>query len=334
MINYISSNYFARMANVVFAEDITKSQFSKHVHKKIKITENSERIKYINLNFQLKDNDIIFCQTEHIRFLFRVLKNSKVKNLVLITSQSDLEIDYSLVKKLPSCFKKWFCINASIVHPKLVTIPLGIANDYEKNLTISELNGVTLDYFKKKKYLLYVNFNVNTNRNKRSHLYGLFQNKNNNILLTKHDSKKSNYKENILNSNFVLCPEGNGIDTHRIWETLYLGSIPIVERRPAYDYIDALPVLTVDSFESISNELLYKYLKDSNNNFNLEFLDFTYWKNMITKEVENLEIKNKITINISKTCITTYMLILKLRTILNKLRKYFLLYYWKIKKYL
>lgn len=27
---------------------------------------------------------------------------------------------------------------------------------------------------------------------------------------------------------FVACPEGNGIDTHRFWETLYRGSIPIV----------------------------------------------------------------------------------------------------------
>lgn len=29
---------------------------------------------------------------------------------------------------------------------------------------------------------------------------------------------------------FVFCPPGNGIDTHRFWETLYRGSIPIVLR--------------------------------------------------------------------------------------------------------
>ena len=36
------------------------------------------------------------------------------------------------------------------------------------------------------------------------------------------------YERDLLTSNFVLCPEGNGIDTHRVWEALYSGSIPIV----------------------------------------------------------------------------------------------------------
>lgn len=31
---------------------------------------------------------------------------------------------------------------------------------------------------------------------------------------------------------FVACPEGNGIDTHRFWETLYRGSMPIVIDSP------------------------------------------------------------------------------------------------------
>jgi hypothetical protein len=28
---------------------------------------------------------------------------------------------------------------------------------------------------------------------------------------------------------FVACPRGNGTDTHRFWETLYRGSIPVVK---------------------------------------------------------------------------------------------------------
>ena len=27
---------------------------------------------------------------------------------------------------------------------------------------------------------------------------------------------------------FVLCPRGNGRDTHRLWETLYMGGVPVV----------------------------------------------------------------------------------------------------------
>jgi hypothetical protein len=27
---------------------------------------------------------------------------------------------------------------------------------------------------------------------------------------------------------YVICPRGNGIDTHRVWEALYLGVVPVV----------------------------------------------------------------------------------------------------------
>ena len=37
------------------------------------------------------------------------------------------------------------------------------------------------------------------------------------------------YLQSINEHDFVLCPRGNGRDTHRLWETLYLGSIPIVK---------------------------------------------------------------------------------------------------------
>jgi hypothetical protein len=36
------------------------------------------------------------------------------------------------------------------------------------------------------------------------------------------------YASLASNFRFVACPRGNGIDTHRFWETLYRGSIPIV----------------------------------------------------------------------------------------------------------
>ena len=29
---------------------------------------------------------------------------------------------------------------------------------------------------------------------------------------------------------FIISPPGNGIDTHRVWETIYAGSYPVVEK--------------------------------------------------------------------------------------------------------
>ena len=52
------------------------------------------------------------------------------------------------------------------------------------------------------------------------------------------------YEETAL-SKFVLCPSGLGMDSYRIWETIILGSIPIVESNPGFDRFVALPVLYV-----------------------------------------------------------------------------------------
>jgi hypothetical protein len=48
---------------------------------------------------------------------------------------------------------------------------------------------------------------------------------------------------------FVLCPRGNGIDTHRLWETLYMGGIPVVRRSESFPAVlTDLPVLVVDDW--------------------------------------------------------------------------------------
>lgn len=43
------------------------------------------------------------------------------------------------------------------------------------------------------------------------------------------------YLRDIRECGLVICPRGNGMDTHRLWEALYLGSIPIV-LRSSYQY--------------------------------------------------------------------------------------------------
>ena len=38
------------------------------------------------------------------------------------------------------------------------------------------------------------------------------------------------YRKLLAEFRFILCPRGNGIDTHRFWEVVYAGGIPIVKK--------------------------------------------------------------------------------------------------------
>jgi len=43
-------------------------------------------------------------------------------------------------------------------------------------------------------------------------------------------TNEDGYRNEIMNSKFILCPSGIGWDTYRIWEALNLGTIPVIER--------------------------------------------------------------------------------------------------------
>jgi len=53
---------------------------------------------------------------------------------------------------------------------------------------------------------------------------------------------------------FSACPRGNGIDTHRVWESLYLGVVPIVERTTLSEHWRScgLPLVLIDDWGEVT----------------------------------------------------------------------------------
>jgi hypothetical protein len=52
-------------------------------------------------------------------------------------------------------------------------------------------------------------------------------------------------------SMFVACPRGNGLDTHRFWESLYLGAIPIVVKKDAIPAFQFGPHLAIKDWQEL-----------------------------------------------------------------------------------
>jgi hypothetical protein len=50
---------------------------------------------------------------------------------------------------------------------------------------------------------------------------------------------------------FIACPRGNGTDTHRFWEALYRGSVPVVKRSAWSESINDLqiPMIQLESWD-------------------------------------------------------------------------------------
>ena len=255
-LSYISSYKFARLADFTFSEVVTKEQFRELNVTDYKILyENASHICYQKNEINIKNNYVIFCTNDSLDLLFRHVRKLKLTGLTLITNQTDEKISKYKFDKLPNQFSKWLSVNVDFKHKNLIPIPLGISNGYGKNLLFAK-DEILVDqekYKQNKENLLYLNFEKNTNIRIRNNLNNYFKNYEwSKVVIEKKDIEE--YERDLLTSNFVLCPEGNGIDTHRVWEALYSGSIPIVRNRDAFKNFNSLPILLVNSFYDITDQ--------------------------------------------------------------------------------
>lgn len=227
----------------------------------------------------LEGDSTIFCKTDFIIQLFDFIKDSKY-SYNIITHHSDYSIDEYLFNKRPKCIKKWYAINPTFNHPDLIAIPLGLkthAGCYHEPHYMTEWFAYNITRLRSndKKHNVYCNWNItNLERNKVTESL-----KSNNINIT-HDSNipLNEYIERMSQHKFVISPPGNGIDCHRTWEALYVGSIPIVIKNDIYkDWCD-LPILQVNSYNDITQDILDTFIKLP---YNDEKLLIDYWRHKI-----------------------------------------------------
>jgi hypothetical protein len=185
-------------------------------------------------------------------------------------------------------------------NPKLTIIPIGI--DYhtiaehksgyewmssketpvEQEKLLLELNQ-TAKRFNQREKKLYCNFYNSINRypnryGAKDRADALEQIPEGLLINQKENIPRNETWKKMSETAFVLSPHGNGLDCHRTWEALALGCIPIVKKSPINPLYNNLPVLIVDNWSDINQELLDKTVNDfTNKTFNLDTITYKYW---------------------------------------------------------
>jgi hypothetical protein len=251
----------------------------------------------INKFSKLHDEDkVIFCKTD---FIFEEFKNiEKIPHdVILITGNSDYPIDENRFHSKPNNIKKWYAQNALVNNEILIPLPIGLENKLEsirlghgigyydrvsEKEKLLSLNSIVKP---SKKY--YSNFNIKTNYSYRSKIKDI-------CVDSSHiDWEESNlslkeFFDKILEYEAIICPIGNGIDTHRLWEVLYSNRIPItikVGDFKIYELYEKLPIILLDDENDLYNEKLLdeKLNEIKNKQYDMSLLDFSYWENIITQ---------------------------------------------------
>ena len=151
-------------------------------------------------------------------------------------------------------------------------LPIGIANRmwrhgdleaWKQNLNVPKTEDI------------YMNFLRETNMTKRQHCMNVMMNKN---IPNQPNLPYDKYLAHLAKFRFAICPEGNGLDTHRFWECLYLKTIPICLKNPITLYFqNHFPLVLLDSWEELDTKRLH-YPEHPMAWTNTYPLDYEEWK--------------------------------------------------------
>lgn len=238
-----------------------------------------------NINCEsVMSGDIVFVRADLLFTYFKEV-HPKIKNqYILISHNSDENIDFRFEKFLDEKIIHWFAQNLIIKHPKCTPIPIGLKlRLYDKKNTIINL----LEKYKLNTTRFLKIFYAFTEETNRKRAWALEQLRNSNISVGSEKTlEKEEYYRKLSEYYFNASPEGGGIDCHRTWESIYLNTIPIIEKKVMTEYWEriGLPVLLIDSWDSIktvSEKILIEKYKKIKDKFSSPAMYMDYWIKLI-----------------------------------------------------
>ena len=191
-------------------------------------------ISITNLN-DINNYNVIFVFTHDLEDFYNKFNND-LNDIIIISHNSDHGLHY--IKNV----KFHFGQNCFIKNNKLLSLPIGIENSqwFDHNI-FYDIRKMNLTKTKN----IYFYFNLNTHKS-RHECYNKLKNK----LEWNIKRNKKDYFIELAKHKYAICPRGNGLDTHRIWECLYLNVIPIIIKID-YPNFENLPIIVLDSWNDI-----------------------------------------------------------------------------------
>lgn len=239
----------------------------------------------------VRNGDLIFVDSDCLKLFFEEYHPRIQEKYILISHNHDHSVpgDFSSYLEDDKLYV-WFGQNVTVVHPKLIPIPIGLSNKHWKHSAVHDeyikLMSKKTGRSRNVKNLIYINFTVNTNEKLRKPVLELMIKKGFVINPIKGYMR---YLNDLKNHCFVLSPPGNGIDCHRTWEALYMNSYPIVMSSAMDSIFQDLPVLIIQDWDEISIPFLQnKYEEMSQISYKYEKLYFPYWRELIKKHKDSI----------------------------------------------
>jgi hypothetical protein len=173
------------------------------------------------------------------------------QKFIIFTAFEDTPLDDYIWAKIPDNVLAIHSANGVVFGGKVHPFPHGL----ERKMTPDHNNQAILESYiddKPATKLLYVNHREDTGD--RKSLRELFS-----WATVSPKVDYETYLSALKDHKFVLCPSGNGIESARNWETLYMKRVPVMLNHPYLrEVMKDFNVLFVEKWEDVTPELLEK----------------------------------------------------------------------------
>jgi hypothetical protein len=249
---------------------------------------------------------IIFVYRDFLDLFFMQIAPKLERRFVLITNGSVPEFGERFRQALDrtTLLVHVFAINATMTHPKLTTIPLGLANSHwPHGNTAALVRTAALELPKRDG--LYVNFDIGTNPWVRAPIFDALAENDFATIVRRPEPSRMGlrgllrlikgrppiikmeeplgfeaYLKDMAQWEYCVSPPGNGLDCHRTWEALYLGVTPVLSKAPV-GVLEGLPHIIVDDWSRVSSSSLRTQREAMRGPFQFERLNLSYWRKRV-----------------------------------------------------
>jgi hypothetical protein len=196
--------------------------------------------------------------------------------------------------ELPANLTAAFVANNDVLDPRVVNIPVGVLKRKAQRCRLAKRSS------EGRNRLLYGNFNLNPAvyrpdesglphiRRRLADRFERVQWATMDVAIGARpdDAALDAYYTSLASHKFVLSPEGLGADCYRHWESLYLGTIPIVRSDPTMKSFSELPILFTEDYSEISDQYLEEqWARYSERRFEYKRLMKSYYRELFLKSV-------------------------------------------------
>lgn len=246
---------------------------------------------------QIKNcKDILFIKSGYDIITFTTIIDYLDKPVILLTTDGDGGFPSSYSKEVIDIIlnneniKNWYIQNLEdpYYHEKVKHFPIGL-DLHTKGWKIGNNPMDKINYMlnlnkpKNKKLEILIDFFCTKERH-IERMNSIEKLKNFNYVKILHDRKSIKEILKLYSEyEFVLSPHGGGLDCHRTWETLLVGSIPIVKTSSLDSLYDDLPVVIVKDWNECTEQNLKLWKNKFKNLTNKEYIipkfSYKYWFN-------------------------------------------------------